>query len=118
MIQKRVKKGVKIKKQPLKFAAMISAVFLINQKGEIIIYRLYRDDVALSAANLFRVQVIAAKEAGAGAPVKSIEGSTFMYIRHKDMYFVAVSRGNANAGVWHPLQRIVLTSLHFLRLHL
>ena len=77
---------------------MISSVFLINQKGEIIIYRLYRDDVALSAANLFRVQVIAAKEAGAGAPVKIIEGSTFMYIRHKDMYFVVVSRGNANAG--------------------
>ncbi len=77
---------------------MISAVFLINQKGEIIIYRLYRDDVALSAANLFRVQVIAAKEAGAGAPVKQIEGSTFMYIRHKDMFFVAVSRTNANTG--------------------
>lgn len=77
---------------------MISAVFLINQKGEIIIYRLYRDDVALSAANLFRVQVIAAKEAGAGAPVKQIEGSTFMYIRHKDMFFVAVSRTNANTA--------------------
>jgi AP-2 complex subunit mu-1 len=86
---------------------MISAVFLINQKGEIIIYRLYRDDVALSAANLFRVQVIAAKEAGTGAPVKQIEGSTFMYIRHKDMFFVAVSRTNANACKLHsPLHSL------------
>lgn len=77
---------------------MLSAVFLINQKGEIVIYRLYRDDVSLAAANAFRMQVIAAKEAGSTAPVRNIEGNTFMYIRHKDMYFVAVSRTNPNAA--------------------
>jgi hypothetical protein len=44
------------------------------------------------------LQVIAAKEAGEKPPVRNIEGSTFMYIRHKDMYFVAVARANANAG--------------------
>lgn len=42
-------------------------------------------------------QVIAAKEAGSAAPVRSIEGNSFLYIRHKDMFFVAVTRGNANA---------------------
>jgi len=36
---------------------MISALFLINQKGEIILHRFYRDDVSLSAANAFRMQV-------------------------------------------------------------
>lgn len=44
------------------------------------------------------MQVIAAKEAGSAAPVKLIDGNTFMYIRHRDMYFVAVSRSNSNAG--------------------
>lgn len=116
---------------------MLSALFLINQRGEIVIHRFYRDDVALSAANAFRLQVsatpraatcvrvgaaglsplrgcvlgnvhgvhtrggaqvIAAKEAGSAPPVRSIEGSTFMYIRHKDMFFVGVTRTNANAG--------------------
>jgi AP-2 complex subunit mu-1 len=77
---------------------MLSALFLINAKGEIIIYRLYRDDVSLSAANAFRLQVIAAKEAGASAPVRSIDGNTFLYVRHKDMFFVAVTRSNSNAG--------------------
>ena len=48
----------------------LSAIFLINQKGEIIIYRLYRDDVSLAASNTFRLQVIAAKEAGSAAPVR------------------------------------------------
>jgi len=43
-------------------------------------------------------QVIAAKEAGSAAPVRNIEGNTFLYTRHKDMFFVAVTRTNANAG--------------------
>lgn len=36
---------------------MLSAIFLINSKGEIVIYRLYRDDISLAAANQFRMQV-------------------------------------------------------------
>lgn len=35
----------------------LSALFLINSKGEIVLFRLYRDDVTLSAANAFRLQV-------------------------------------------------------------
>ena len=50
---------------------------------------------------VFLLQVIAAKEAGSAAPVKNIDGNTFLYIRHKDMFFVAVSRTNANAGASH-----------------
>ena len=36
---------------------MISAVYLINLKGEILIYRAYRDDVSRAAADAFRMQV-------------------------------------------------------------
>jgi AP-2 complex subunit mu-1 len=78
---------------------MLSAIFLINSKGEIVIYRLYRDDISIAAANQFRLQVIAAKEAGSAAPVRSIDGNTFLYIRHKDMFFVGVTRSNANASL-------------------
>jgi hypothetical protein len=52
---------------------------------------------APSFSPLFRAQIIAAKEAGSAAPVKNIEGNTFLYTRHKDMFFVAVTRGNSNA---------------------
>ncbi|RYG53079.1 hypothetical protein EON66_09060 [archaeon] len=38
-------------------AAMLSALFLINQKGEIVIHRFYRDDISLTAAHAFRMQV-------------------------------------------------------------
>jgi hypothetical protein len=51
-----------------------------------------------AAAAALTAQVIAAKEAGSAAPVRNFDGNTFQYIRHKDMYFVAVSRTNANSG--------------------
>ena len=31
--------------------------------------------------------------------MRSIDGNTFLYIRHKDMFFVGVTRGNANAAL-------------------
>ena len=36
---------------------MISAVYLINLKGEVLIFRSYRDDVSRTAADAFRMQV-------------------------------------------------------------
>lgn len=43
--------------------------------------------------------MIAAKETGGEAPVRSYDGNTFLYIRHRDIFFVAVTRGNSNAGM-------------------
>ncbi len=53
------------------------------QKGEIIISRFYRDDVTKSAANTFRMEVIARKETGTHPPVKMTEGNSFFYTRHR-----------------------------------
>ena len=50
------------------------------------------------AANNFRLQVIAAKEAGQQPPIKYIDKCTFLYTRHEDIYFVAVTKGNVNPG--------------------
>lgn len=45
-----------------------------------------------------RTQVIAAKEAGSKPPIVMLDGSSFLFTRHKNVYFVAVTRSNANAG--------------------
>ena len=91
-----------------------AAADLQNSKGEIIIFRLYRDDVSMTAANTFRLSVIAAKEAGSAAPVRLIDGNTFLYIRHKDMFFVGVTRANTNAGAFAGLILLLLPAA-FLR---
>eukprot|EP00960_Hanusia_phi_P050840 760459-Hanusia_phi.AAC.2 len=68
------------------FASMISAVYLINLKGEILIYRAYRDDVSRAAADAFRMQV-----------------QSFLYsniaIKSSNVYLVAATRENVNASM-------------------
>ena len=87
---------------------MISAIFLVNQKGEVVMNRVYRDDVARTVVDTFRMKVIASKETGSQAPIKPIEASTFLYIRHKNLYLVAVTRSNVNpALVFEFLFRLV-----------
>eukprot|EP00644_Phytophthora_capsici_P000525 jgi/Phyca11/540430/estExt2_Genewise1Plus.C_PHYCAscaffold_40965 len=78
---------------------MISALFLISQKGDVVLNRFYRDDVSRRAADNFRLQVIAAKETGTLPPVKVIDGCSFLYTRHENLYLVAVSRANINAAL-------------------
>lgn len=78
---------------------MISAVLLINAKGDIVISRVYRDDVTINTANSFRMKVIAAKETGSDPPIKQINKTHFLYIRHRNMFFVAVTTANANASL-------------------
>lgn len=73
---------------------MISAVLVINAKGELLISRYYRDNVSRSAASAFRKQIIAAKKLG--APVVLIEKCSFMYIRIGDIFLAAVTKHNAN----------------------
>jgi hypothetical protein len=45
------------RKVPFNFAIMISMIMVLNQKGEIMISRQYRDDVSRVAADSFRIQV-------------------------------------------------------------
>ncbi|CAB9522503.1 AP-2 complex subunit mu [Seminavis robusta] len=78
---------------------MISMIMVLNQKGDIMISRQYRDDVGRAAADSFRLQVVAAKETGTEAPVKRIENCSFLYTRHLNMYFVALTRSNVNPAL-------------------
>jgi len=79
---------------------MISMIMILNQKGDILLSRQYRDDVSRAAADSFRLQVIAAKETGSQVgPVKRIENCSFLYTRHTNMYFVALTRSNVNPAL-------------------
>lgn len=103
---------------------MISMLYLMNTKGDIVISRQYRDDVSASTADTFRQkvrerlgpepmgksrsiqtdtrlpplipQIVAAKEASTSAPIRNLDSSTFIFTRHLNIYFVAVTRSNVN----------------------
>ena len=63
---------------------MISAIYLINAKGDIILYRKYRDDVARNAAENFRLHVIRDKNNDV-APITTHNKCFFFHIRVEDL---------------------------------
>ena len=78
---------------------MISAVMIMNQRGDVIIYRVYRDDVTRDATQAFRMNVIARKETGTMPPVLYIDKSSYLYTRVNDLFFVCVTRSNVNPAL-------------------
>jgi AP-2 complex subunit mu-1 len=67
--------------------------------GPFFLYLTPSDDVGRAAADSFRLQVVATKETGTEAPVKRIENCSFLYTRHYNMYFVALTRSNVNPAL-------------------
>lgn len=80
-------------------AAMIGGLMVINKHGQVVIHRAYRDDVSQSAAEAFRAQVVGRKEAGSQAPVRFLDGASFLYTRRNDVYLAALTRANVNAAL-------------------
>ncbi|OHT13914.1 Adaptor complexes medium subunit family protein [Tritrichomonas foetus] len=82
---------------PYSPSPMISAVAIIDRTGDILAIRRYRKDLSMSALDNFRIGVIAAKEAD--APACIVDETSFLHYLENEIYYVAVTRQNANAGV-------------------
>jgi AP-2 complex subunit mu-1 len=74
---------------------MISSILLINLKGEILIWRAYKDNVSRTDWQTFCNRVVAAKESR-DKPVQSINGCHFLYTVQGDICLVAVTKDNVN----------------------
>eukprot|EP00127_Corallochytrium_limacisporum_P003442 Clim_evm70s149 gene=Clim_evmTU70s149 len=78
---------------------MISAFFIFNHKGDTIIYRQYRDDISRrAAADAFRVHVISSRSV-IRSPVHTIGGTSFFHRKVNNVWFLCVTRQNANAAM-------------------
>lgn len=76
---------------------MISAFFIYNQKGEVLISRLYRQDIKRSVADIFRIQVISSNDVR--SPIITMGSTSFLHVRHENLYIVAVTKCNSNAAL-------------------
>jgi len=72
-----------------------SAVFILDLKGKTIICRNYRGDVPMTAAERFVAHVLESDESDL-RPVIVDDGFTFVYIKHNNLYLMAVTKRNAN----------------------
>ncbi|GJP53859.1 hypothetical protein CLOM_g12984 [Closterium sp. NIES-68] len=75
-----------------------SAIYFLNLRGDILINRLYRDDVGGNMVDAFRMQILQTKDLGT-CPVRQMGNCSFMYMRISNVYIVIVVNSNANAAL-------------------
>ncbi|GAA93418.1 uncharacterized protein L969DRAFT_96056 [Mixia osmundae IAM 14324] len=76
---------------------MISAFFILNLKGEVLISRLYRPDAKRSISDIFRIHVVANPDVR--SPIITLGSTSFFHVRHQNLYLAAVTKNNASAAL-------------------
>ncbi|KAI4834682.1 AP-1 complex subunit mu-1 [Plasmodium brasilianum] len=76
--------------------ACISAIFIIDLKGKVIINRNYRGEVNLNLTEIFYNCVID-QEDNLIKPIFHVNGLTYCWVAHNNIYILAVTRKNSNA---------------------
>lgn len=77
---------------------MIGGLFVYNHKGEVLISRVYRDDIGRNAVDAFRVNVIHARQQ-VRSPVTNIARTSFFHIKRANIWVAAVTKQNVNAAM-------------------
>ncbi|XP_071511994.1 AP-1 complex subunit mu-1 isoform X2 [Diadema antillarum] len=83
----------------------VSALFILDIKGKVLISRNYRGDVDMSAIDKFMTLMMDREEEEALSPIIIHGGVNYMYIKHNNLYIVTISKKNANVA-------LVFTILH------
>lgn len=76
--------------------ASISAIFIIDMKGKVIINRNYRGEVNVNLTEVFYNCVID-QEDNLIKPIFHVNGLTYCWVCHNNIYILAVTRRNSNA---------------------
>ena len=77
---------------------MASSILFLNTRGEVLIYRAYRDDVSRSEVSQFCTQVVAAKEASE-RPIVTLNSVHYIHITQNNITLVAAGSSNMNAAL-------------------
>lgn len=77
---------------------MIGGLFIYNHKGEVLISRVYRDDIGRNAVDAFRVNVIHARQQ-VRSPVTNIARTSFFHIKRGNIWLAAVTKQNVSIFV-------------------
>ncbi|KAL6193289.1 hypothetical protein ACLB2K_034373 [Fragaria x ananassa] len=109
-------------------AGAVSALFLLDIKGRVLIWRDYRGDVSAVQAERFFTKLIDKEvllpftfpncfdrvDAESHDPVVNDNGVSYMFLQHNNVYLMAASRQNCNAAsILFFLHRIVDVFKHY-----
>jgi hypothetical protein len=86
---------------------MASSILVSNKKGDILIYRKFRDDTTRQEMQHFCDKIIATKSAE--APVQHLAGVSYMHVAAGNIVIVAASKSDANCMmILHFLHQFIL----------
>ncbi|CAN1295543.1 AP-1 complex subunit mu-2 [Linum perenne] len=95
--------------------AAVSALFLLDIKGRVLVWRDYRGDVtALQAEKFFTKLIEKEGDPQSQDPVVYDNGVSYMFIQHSNVYLMTASRQNCNAAsLLSFLHRVVDVFKHY-----
>lgn len=73
----------------------ISGIYILDNSGKMVINRTYKDDIVTNVMESFCANVIF-QDPNSLKPVYHCDGSTFCWILHNDLYFMASAASNYN----------------------
>lgn len=80
---------------------MISAFFIYNAVGDVLMTKSYKDSVKRNVLDIFRLQVINPANSSSARdlplPVLTLGSTSFLYLRSNRLWFVVVTRSNQDA---------------------
>ncbi|XP_005994174.1 AP-1 complex subunit mu-2 [Latimeria chalumnae] len=77
----------------------ISALFVLDVKGKVLIYRNYKGDVDMSEIDHFMTLMMQQEEEGMLSPLVTHGKVHFLWIKHSNLYLVATTVKNSNASL-------------------
>lgn len=82
---------------------MITALFMFDSKGDVLISKIYKEGVKRNVSDVFRIQIITGSNKGSSkevrSPILTLGSTSFIYIRSGKVWIVAVTRSNQDCSV-------------------
>ncbi|CAF2075759.1 hypothetical protein Bca4012_089656 [Brassica carinata] len=96
-------------------AGAASALFLLDIKGRVLVWRDYRGDVSAAQAERFFSKLIEKEgDSQSNDPVAYDNGVTYMFVQHSNVYLMIASRQNCNAAsLLSFLHRVIDVFKHY-----
>lgn len=75
---------------------VLSAIYILDMKGKVLINRNYRGDIESNVIDKFLGLVTDSDDEGQLTPLLQTQEATFAYIKYNNIYLVATTKRNSN----------------------
>ena len=78
---------------------VLSAIYILDAKGKVLINRNYRGDIENTVIDKFIGLVMEKEEDGTLTPLLTMDDTTFAFVKRNNLYLVATTKKNSNIAM-------------------